>query len=194
MTNWVSVKVLGISYKIIGEKNFPAEQAIYMMRHESAWETIASIAIFPIHTWVLKRELLWIPLFGWALRLSSPVAINRSDKIKALKTVVNEGKNRIALGISLLIFPEGTRMPPRQIGEFKAGGGFLAKQINLPIVPIAHNAGLFWAKKSFIKKSGKILVIVGKPINIGDKRGLSVDKINLRVQRWMRRVQKIIEK
>lgn len=193
LTKYIAPWVLGINYQIIGEKYLIQKPVIFMMRHESAWETIASIGLLPLHTWVLKRELLWIPLFGWALNLSSPIAINRSDKIKALKEVVGKGRARIGEGISLLIFPEGTRMPPRQIGEFKAGGSFLAKQLNLPIIPIAHNAGLYWAKNSFVKKSGKILLIIGKPINLNGENKLSVSDINKRIEKWMRRVIKIIE-
>jgi len=193
MTDWVAPKIIGLTYNTIGIKNLPAKPVVFMMRHESAWETVASIVALPTHTWVLKRELFLIPLFGWALKLSYPVGIDRGDKIKALKKLVILGKQRISWGISLLIFPEGTRKPPGQIGNFHSGGAFLAKQLNLPIVPVAHNAGLYWPKNSFIKKSGKIQMVIGKPIKPDRLKKMSVSAINFRIQKWMRRVQRIIE-
>jgi 1-acyl-sn-glycerol-3-phosphate acyltransferase len=190
MTSYISPWVLGLNYRIRGAHRLENTPAVYMMKHQSAWETIASAAFLPLHTWVLKRELLWLPLMGWGLRLVDPVAIIRADPKSAMKALATEGKERLAAGISLVIFPEGTRMPPTKMGEFKAGGAYLAKQCGVRVVPVAHNAGHFWRKNSFIKNPGTITVVIGKSFAV---EGKSANEINARVSRWMSRVQAIIE-
>lgn len=191
MIEVIAPSVLGLRYRVCHAQYIPQTPAVYLMKHQSAWETIASVCFLPLHTWVLKHELLWVPLFGWGLRLVDPVAIIRADPTKAMKAIAKQGQERLNAGISIVIFPEGTRRAVHQMGEFKIGGAFLAKQCRALVVPVAHNAGHFWARRRFLKKPGTITVVIGKPFA---SEGLSTQAINARAEKWMRRMQKIIER
>ncbi|HEX5337477.1 MAG TPA: lysophospholipid acyltransferase family protein, partial [Gallionella sp.] len=133
--------VCGIRHEVRGIEHLPKEPCIVMCKHQSAWETLALQVVFPAQVWVLKRELLWLPFFGWALALTSPIAIKRSDGKGAMKQLLKQGKARLAQGFCVVIFPEGTRVPFGQRGKYKIGGALLAASTGVPVIPVAHNAG-----------------------------------------------------
>jgi 1-acyl-sn-glycerol-3-phosphate acyltransferase len=172
----------GLRYRVVGAGNIPAKPAVYLSKHQSAWETIAFQKILPPHVWVLKRELLRIPFFGWGLAVLKPVAIDRAAGKKALKQVVEQGRARLAEGMSVLVFPEGTRMKPGQKGHYHIGGAWLGAQSGTVVVPIAHNAGEYWGKNSLLKRPGTITVSIGEPI---DPAGMKADELNRRVEAWI---------
>lgn len=179
---WWLKLTCGISYRIIGEENIPKSPCIILSKHQSAWETMAFQKIFPDQVWVLKRELLWLPFFGWGLAMTSPIAINRAAGREALKQMVSQGKDRLAKGFFVVIFPEGTRTAPGQRGKYHIGGAWLATHTETDVLPVALNAGNFWGKNSFIKKPGVITVSIGKPI---PTKGLKPDALNQLVEEWI---------
>ena len=153
-----------------------------LCKHQSAWETIALQKIFPPQVWVIKRELLWLPFFGWGLAMTSPVAIKRSEGREAIKQLLRQGKERLALGFCVVIFPEGTRIPFGQRGRYKIGGALLAASSGAPVVPVAHNAGRLWGRNSFLKYPGVITMSIGPAI---DPAGLKAEEINQQVEKWI---------
>lgn len=179
---WLVGVVCGIRHRVIGIENIPQQPCIVLCKHQSAWETLALQAIFPPQAWVLKRELLWIPFFGWGLAMTSPIAINRSDGKGAVKQLLKQGKARLAQGFFVVIFPEGTRIPYGQRGKYKVGGALLAASAGVPVVPVAHNAGRLWGRAAFIKTPGLITMSIGQPIATA---GLKADEINARTEAWI---------
>ena len=161
---WGARVFCGIDYVVRGAENIPAEPCIVLAKHESAWETLALQAIFPPQVWVVKRELLWIPFFGWGLAMLSPIAIDRKAGARALTQMLEQGRDRLARGFSIVIFPEGTRIAPGTRGEYHPGGAWLAAKTGAAIVPVAHNAGTFWPRHAFVKKPGTITVSIGAPV------------------------------
>ena len=170
-----------IKTKVIGQENILHSPCIIISNHQSTWETLAFQTIFPPHTWVLKRELLWLPVFGWSLALLNPIIINRGDKLNAIKKVIRQGSDRLKKGISIVIYPEGTRQPYKQLGAYQNGGSAIAKKTGHSIVPVYHNAGKLWAKGSFIKKPGEITVVIGKAISNSD---LKPSEVTERIRHW----------
>jgi 1-acyl-sn-glycerol-3-phosphate acyltransferase len=179
---WLAKRILRLTYRVEGMENLPAQPAIILSKHQSAWETIAFQTIFPPQVHVLKRELLWVPFFGWGLALMSPIAIDRSRGAAALKRMAQRGKQRLGQGFWILIFPEGTRMPPGRRGRYRAGGAWLATRLGAPVVPVAHNAGLFWGRNAFLKYPGEITVQIGKPMSVA---GLTPESLNAGVEAWI---------
>ena len=177
---WLKV-TCNIRYEITGLENIPHSPTIILSKHQSAWETFAFQAIFPTQVYVLKRELLWIPIFGWGLAMSSPIAINRAAGREALKQLVEKGKDRLAKGLWVVIFPEGTRIAPKKRGKYHIGGAWLATHTQTPVLPVAHNAGDFWPK-GFIKTPGVIEMHIGTPIQTA---GLKTDALNQQVENWI---------
>jgi len=174
--------VCGIRHEVRGLENIPTEPCIVLCKHQSAWETLALQLIFPPQVWVLKRELLMIPFFGWALALTSPIAINRSDGKGAMKQLLKQGKQRLNDGFCVVIFPEGTRIPYGQRGKYKIGGALLAASTGVPVIPVAHNAGRLWGRNAFTKKPGLVTMSIGKPIIT---QGRKADEINAEVEAWI---------
>ena len=172
----------GLSHRVAGLDNLPDEPCVILSKHQSAWETIAYQKIFPAQAWVLKRELLWIPFFGWGLAATRPIAIDRSAGIRALDEVVKQGMDRLADGRYVVVFPEGTRMAPGQRGRYNPGGAMLAKKADVPVVPVAHNSGSFWSRRGFLKKPGTIEVRVGLPISVADRRP---KQVNAEAEAWI---------
>lgn len=156
--------VCGVNYRVIGLEHLPNQPAIIMAKHQSAWETMAFQCFLPPQVWVLKRELLKIPFFGWGLAMLAPIAIDRSAGRAALKQMGKEGRDRLDRGFWIVIFPEGTRVPFGEQGEYQIGGAWLAHHCNAPIVPIAHNAGSVWPRNAFLKHPGEITVSIGPVI------------------------------
>lgn len=180
---WLAKVLCRIDYVVEGREHIPRGPAIILAKHQSTWETLALTVIFPPQTWVLKRELMWVPLFGWALALLKPIAIDRGAGRRAVEQVITQGRERLAEGVWITVFPEGTRVPPRTHARWGVAGAVLAAASGYPVVPVAHNAGSFWRRRGFIKRSGTIRVVVGPPI---DARGRSADAINSAAREWIR--------
>ncbi|WP_047552852.1 lysophospholipid acyltransferase family protein [Methylotenera sp. G11] len=178
---WLRI-TCGIRHEVTGLENLPQSPSIILSKHQSAWETLAFQAIFPTQVYVLKRELLWIPIFGWGLAMSSPIAIDRSAGREALKKLVENGAARLKSGLWVVIFPEGTRIAPGEKGKYLIGGAWLATHTKTQVVPVAHNAGRYWAKNTFIKKPGTIHIHIGKPIQAA---GVKADVLNQQVEQWI---------
>lgn len=174
--------ICGIRYRVIGTENIPKDPCIILSKHQSAWETLAFQLIFPPQVWVLKRELLRVPFFGWGLAMLSPIAIDRSSRREALQQLVDQGRQRLDAGFSIVIFPEGTRIPPGQRGKYRPGGARLAVQTGASVLPVAHNAGSLWRRNAFLKYPGLITVSIGAPIRSDHEDAESL--IN-RVEHWI---------
>lgn len=183
-TNLRALKYLcGLGYEIEGSENLSGSTVIIMCKHQSAWETIALRAWLPLdQTWVLKQELMKVPLLGAALRQFRPIAIDRNAGRKALKQLVTQGQQLLEAGRWVVIFPEGTRVAPGERGTYSIGGALLAERTGIPIVPIAHNAGVFWGRRSLSKFPGTIRVVIGAPITT---KGKSAQAINRETENWI---------
>lgn len=188
-TIWWAKRCCGIHYEISGLENLPPQNAIVLCKHQSAWETLFLQVLLPPQSWVLKKELLYIPFFGWGLALLEPIAINRSQKSSALKQLLAQGKQRLAEKRWVVLFPEGTRVAPGQVGRYSRSGAILAKESGFPVVPIAHNAGVFWPRNAFIKKPGIIKVVIGPSI---DPQHCSIDEIQQKAQDWIENTMKTL--
>lgn len=171
MLTWLLWHVVGLRYKVIGRENIINEPAIICAKHQSGWETLSLQKIFPSQIFVAKRELLLIPFFGWGLALMNPITINRSDRATANRLLMEQGINRKKHGFWISIFPEGTRIRPGLAGKYKLGAARMAKQLDMPLVPVAHNAGEFWPRNAFLKYPGEITVVIGPAIRPADYAG-----------------------
>ena len=178
---WLKV-TCNISYQISGSEHIPNHPSVILAKHQSTWETLAFQAIFPPQVWVMKKSLLWIPFFGWGLAMTSPIAINRAAGREALKQLVEQGKDRLKKGFWVVVFPEGTRIGVGERGKYHIGGAWLANHTHSTVVAVAHNAGRFWPKSSFIKRPGVITVVIAPPI---DARQLKTDALNTQVETWI---------
>lgn len=183
---WCLKKICRLDYRVEGVGNIPRRNAIILCKHQSAWETLALQRIFPPQVWVLKRELLWIPLLGWGLAMLDPIAIDRKAGRRALQQIVEQGTQRLNTGRWVVIFPEGTRMAPGTKGRYAIGGALLAEKSGYPVVPVAHNAGEFWPRNSFIKYPGIIQVAIGPVI---DGEGKNAAEINALAEEWIETAQ-----
>jgi 1-acyl-sn-glycerol-3-phosphate acyltransferase len=161
---WLLQKVCGLTFTVEGRERIPAGNHIVMSNHTSAWETIAQFLIFPPQVWVLKRELLWIPFIGWGLKLLRPISINRGAGHRAVNQVIDQGKERLAAGLWIIIFPEGTRVVAGEKRKYGVSGALLATETGKFVVPLSHNAADFWVRRGIIKKPGTIRVVIGEPI------------------------------
>ena len=179
---WVGRIVCGLDYVIEGRENIPVEPSVIMIKHTTVFETYAQLAIFPPQTWVVKRELQWIPLFGWGLAAMRPIAINRSAGHAAVTQVIEQGRKLLAHGIWITIFPEGTRVAAGQTKKYGVSGAALALDAGCPILPVAHNAGDLWPRRGLKKRPGLIRFCIGPPIEAGDR---SPKEANLMVQDWI---------
>ena len=182
MVIWLAGAVCGIRYELRGTENLPDRPSIVLAKHQSAWETFAFQVFLPPQVWVLKRSLLRLPFFGWALALMRPIAIDRQAGMRALKQTLEQGRARLAAGFWIVIFPEGHRHAPGNKGTYHVGGAWLATQTGAPVVPIALNSGYLWRRDAFLKLPGTITVSIGPPI---DTTGLKADEVNRRVEHWI---------
>ncbi len=171
-----------LDFRIEGQDNLPSGNHIALWKHSSSWETIAMAVVLPRQVWVLKRELLWVPVVGWGIRQLHAIAIDRKSGHSAVGQVVEQGKQRLAEGDWIIIFPEGTRMPPGQTRRYGVSGTLLAIETGRLIVPVAHNAGSFWPRRGLRKKPGTITVVIGPPIPAA---GRDVREVNREVQEWI---------
>jgi 1-acyl-sn-glycerol-3-phosphate acyltransferase len=179
---WLAGPLLGITFVVNGRQNIPTEPCMIFSKHSSAWETLAFSGIFPPHIYVLKRELLWIPFLGWGLALFSPIAINRSNRRQAMQRLTEQGVVRFRQGFSIMIFPEGTRVPIGRRAPWRGGGAALACSLDAKVLPVAHDAGCFWPRNALVKTPGRITVSIGSPI---DTRGMSADAVMRQVETWV---------
>lgn len=178
---WLRI-TCGLSWRVAGAERIPAVACVILSKHQSAWETIALQLIFPPQCQVLKRELLRVPFFGWGLASLNPIAIDRAAGAKALRTVLRAGKQRIADGWYVLLFPEGTRVPPGGRRRYSPSGAALAIHAHCPIVPVAHNAGRFWPRASLRKAPGVIDVVIGEPLAT---EGRTAADLTAEVETWI---------
>jgi 1-acyl-sn-glycerol-3-phosphate acyltransferase len=181
---WLLEKICGVHLEVEGREHIGTEPAVIICKHQSAWETLALQAVFPPQVWVLKRELLWIPFFGWGLASLNPIAIDRKAGRKALSQVIEQGLDRLTSGAWVVVFPEGTRVAPGHIGKFGIGGARLAVDTGYPVIPVAHDAGHYWPKRGFLKTPGTIKMVIGEKI---DTRGVEPAALNQQLYDWMQK-------
>ena len=172
----------GVYYEIKGQEHIPQQAGIVMCKHQSAFETLALQLIFIPQVWILKRELLKIPVYGWGLASMQPIAIDRGSAIKSFRQIVQQGCIRLQQKRWVIIFPEGTRIAPGQKGEYLPGGGMLAAKSEANVTPVAHNAGYLWPRNSLLKKPGKITLVIGPLI---ETKGKSAKQITREVENWI---------
>ncbi|NML61071.1 1-acyl-sn-glycerol-3-phosphate acyltransferase [Massilia sp. RP-1-19] len=187
---WCAKVICGIHYQFKGYDNLPDAPAIVLSKHQSAWETIFLLPSLtrPL-VYVFKKEILYIPFFGWGMALLRMIPIDRSQGKYAFKHVVAQGKRRLVDGQWIIMFPEGTRIPVGQKGKYKSGGTRLAIETNTVVVPIAHNSGECWPKNSFLKRPGIITVSIGKPIS---PDGHTADSMMEEVENWIESEMRVI--
>ena len=180
---WLGRVICGLDTQVEGLENLPDEPSVIMIKHTSTLETYWQVAVFPKATWVVKREVMWVPIVGWAMNLVlDPIFINRGSGRSAVKQVIAQGKKRLADGIWVTVFPEGTRMPPGETRRYGVSGAALAQQAGCKIVPVAHNAGDFWGRRSIVKRPGKIRFCIGPPVDASTQDPKAT---NLIVQDWI---------
>jgi 1-acyl-sn-glycerol-3-phosphate acyltransferase len=179
----------GIDYDVEGLENIPEKNCILYVKHQSVYEIFIGAKLFPAQCWVLKRELMWIPLFGWGLHFLRPIAINRRSGGRAVRQVVRQGKERLEEGLWVVIYPEGTRVAPGRTRRYGMSGAALARESGHHVLPVAHNAGEFWPRRSWLKTPGRVKVVIGEPI---DPSGRTPDEINQAAQEWIERTMRRI--
>nr|WP_314875325.1 lysophospholipid acyltransferase family protein [uncultured Pseudomonas sp.] len=184
--------MLGIRYKITGAENVPATPCVILSNHQSTWETFFLSAYFQPLSQVLKRELLYVPFFGWAMAMLRPIAIDRDNPKEALRHVAKKGDELLKQGVWVLIFPEGTRVPYGQVGKFSRGGTALAVNAGLPVLPIAHNAGRYWPKSGWGKQAGVIEVVIGEPMYAEGSGPRAIAELNNRAEAWNQETQRAL--
>lgn len=180
---WLIEYICGVKYRIRGREFIGNEPAVVMSKHQSDWETYAFLTLFNPQSTVIKKELLVIPFFGWALKLKDAIAIDRSQKTNALKQLMEQGLKNIQRGCWIMIFPEGTRIAPGQASSFSSGGALLALKAGVGITPIAHNAGEFCPPRAYIKYPGTIEVVIGPKIST---EGRKAKEVMNEVESWIR--------
>ena len=179
---WVLKYLCNIDYRVEGLDNIPDEACIIFSKHQSALETMMVQRIFPPLTFVVKRELLWLPFFGWGLRSIDPIAIDRKSGRKAIGQIVEQGIERLKRGIWIVIFPEGTRSKPGTKLPYKKGGAILASKSGHKVIPVAHTAGEFWPKGFFSRQTGTIVMSIGPAI---ETKGKKTEEIMKEAECWI---------
>ena len=179
---WWLHTTCNITPEIEGLENIIDQPAIIMCKHQSTWETLVIQLLFPPQVWILKRELLWIPIYGWGLATMRPIAIDRSLGVRSLRQIVRQGLERLNSGLWVVVFPEGTRIAPGERQKYHPGGGMLAEKSGCPVIPIAHNAGYLWPRNSFLKWPGTIRMVIGTPIQTQGKKAAQITR---EVEEWI---------
>lgn len=182
--------ICGINYVIEGLDNVPDKPCIIMSNHQSTWETLSYPSIFPTLTWVIKKELLYVPFFGWGIASTQPIALDRKQGKKAMKQLIKDGREKLSLGRYIIIFPEGTRIPYGETRPLKAGGFVLAKQTKADILPVAHDAGRLWPRQSFMKTPGTIHMKIGQPF---PTENMSAEDIREKYATWLEKTKQEIK-
>ncbi len=181
---WLRI-TCGVRVEVRGRENIPRQPCVVLSHHESTWETLFLQTLFRPLTTLIKRELLWIPVFGWALAVNKPIAIDRGSPRAALKKLISTGRVRLAEGFCVLLFPEGTRMPPGQVGSFQPGGAALAAAAGVPLVVVSHNAGRCWPAHQLRKEPGVISVAIAPAIATGGSSKQRNDQARAAMKRLM---------
>jgi 1-acyl-sn-glycerol-3-phosphate acyltransferase len=180
---WLMRILCGLKYRIHGKENLPEDAAIVMCKHQSTWETISLKSILPpAQSWILKQELMRIPVFGWALAAIPNIPIDRKAGRQAVKQIVERGTALLRQGRIVVIFPEGTRTAPGEKRKYGIGGSLLAEKSGYPVIPIAHNAGVFWRRRGLKKYPGTIDVVVGPAF---DPAGMKASEITRKIEAWI---------
>lgn len=179
---WLLRLICGVKWEVQGKENLPNEAVVFAVNHQSTWETVFGPMLCRDQVWVLKRELMWLPIFGWAMALLKPIAIDRNQRKHAMEQIIEQGEKRFAIGFSVVMFPEGHRFEPDAPLNYKLGAARLACASNRLLVPIVHNAGQFWPRRGLIH-SGTIQVRIGKPF---DPNGRKPNELNDSLQAWAR--------
>jgi 1-acyl-sn-glycerol-3-phosphate acyltransferase len=174
--------LVGLDYEVRGRASMPPGPAIYAFKHQSAWETMVIHLLLPKAAIALKQELMRIPLFGWCLRRTGMIGIDRSGRTRALRSLVEGARAALARGVAVVIFPEGTRMPPGRNAPYHAGVAALYLQLERPVVPVVLNSGLFWGRRSFVKRPGRIVVEFLEPIAPGLERKAFMAELRRRLE------------
>jgi 1-acyl-sn-glycerol-3-phosphate acyltransferase len=187
---WWLRMLCGIRWRVEGREHLPATPSVILAKHQSAWETLAFQQIFPPQVHVLKRDLLWLPFFGWGLALMSPIPIDRGRGLSALRQMARRGKVRLQQGFWVVVFPEGTRVAPGTRRKYRLGGAWLAAHAGAAVVPVAHNAGRYWPRNSFLKYPGEVRVRIGPPI---ESIGRDPETINAMAEEWIEAQQKSLD-
>jgi len=178
---WLRV-TCNLRYEVTGQENIPEQPGIVFSKHQSTWETLTLNFWFTPQSWVIKQELLWAPIFGWGAYMMDPIALNRGAGKKAIKQLVEKGRERLEKGRWIIVFPEGTRIAPGKTGRYKIGGAVLAERTGYAVTPVAHNAGEYWPRRKFIKRPGVIQVRIGPPI---DTKNKSAQQIMSEAETWI---------
>lgn len=180
---WSLKKLCYVDYKIEGLENIPKDRnGVILSKHQSTWETFILPTIFKEPAIIIKRELLWVPFFGWGLASIKPIAINRAQRASAMEQLMTKGKAVLDEGRWILVFPEGTRISPGAVGNYRLGGARIATSAGYPVIPVAHNAGRFWSKRKFIKKPGTIRLVIGPLIETTNK---TPDEVMAEAKNWI---------
>ena len=180
---WLLKTLCNLKLEITGQENIASQPVIYAVKHQSAWETICLQNILPPNTsWILKKSLVYVPVFGLAVLAASPIAINRKERRSALEDIIKQGKQKIAAGRNIIIFPEGTRTTYGEKTKYKLGAAKLAIATGVPIVPVAHNAGKFWKRHGIKKHPGTIKLEIGEPI---DTTNIDPKLLMQQVETWI---------
>jgi len=182
MNLWGARAICGIRSQVIGMHNMPTTPHIIMCKHSSTWETLALTQIFPPVAYVAKKELLAIPFFGWAFRFASPITIDRKAGHNAMAQMAAQGRERFAQGFWIVVYPEGTRIRAGTRANYKTGGARLAIEMDIPILPVAHNAGWIWPKGTFGKRPGVVTLSIGAPVS---PQGKDSTALTQEVERWI---------
>jgi len=186
--SWVRVvmrmlkSICKLDYRVTGAENIPESGAVVYLKHSSAWETIAELLVFPEQSWVLKKEIKWIPFVGTGVAALNAIAIDRSAGRRSVTQVIEQGKQRLAQGYFVMIFPEGTRVPIGTERRYGASGALLAIEAGVPLIPVTHNAGYFWPRRSWIKYPGTIDMVIGQPIS---SDGKTAQQLNQEARTWI---------
>lgn len=179
---WWLGATCGLRHHFEGMENIPEGPVIFYAKHQSAWETFGFQSYLPPFFWVLKREVMWIPILGWGISTIGPIAIDRSAGRAAVEQISQQGCARLERGLRVMVFPEGTRVAAGTTKRFGMGGAVLAANSGCPVIPIAHNSGLFWVRRGFHKNAGTVRVVIGKPVPTA---GLSPGDINAQAKEWI---------
>ena len=179
-TNWFLNLTCGIKVNVIGKENLPSGPCVIVSNHQGQWETFSMQYLFHPLCTLLKRELLFIPLWGWAMKMLHPIGINRDKPKQAILQTLEEGSERLKRGMFVLLFPEGTRVKAGRVGKYARSGFELAKRNNVQLLPLCHNSGDCWQAHKFIKKSGTINLHIGKPFYVEDSKESAED-----VRQWV---------
>ncbi|MCW8906554.1 MAG: 1-acyl-sn-glycerol-3-phosphate acyltransferase [Sedimenticola sp.] len=188
---WFLKRLCRLDYQVEGLDKIPQSGAIILAKHQSTWETMALRYLLPPEqAWVLKRELMWVPFFGWATATVQPIAINRKAGRRSGKQVIEMGIKRLQQKRLVIIFPEGTRVAPGEHKRYGMGGALLAEKSGVPVIPVVHNAGSFWKRRDIRKYPGTVRMIIGDPI---PSAGRKAQEINHDVESWIESTLKTIQ-